>query len=63
MKPLLLFAIYFGKVILPFERSLSSLISIDAVSGLDYARFITDTINFFSSYSYHFCWSFELGVI
>ncbi|TLV21528.1 hypothetical protein FE839_05705 [Klebsiella indica] len=29
------------------ERALSSLISIDAISGLDYARFITDTVNFF----------------
>lgn len=29
------------------ERALSSLISIDAISGLDYARFVTDTVNFF----------------
>lgn len=46
MKPLLLLPfILQGNIAL--ERSLSSLISIDAVSGLDYARFITDTINFF----------------
>lgn len=46
MKPLIFLPfILQGNIAL--ERSLSSLISIDAVSGLDYARFITDTITFF----------------
>lgn len=46
MKPLVFLPIILqGNIAL--ERALSSLISVDAISALDYARFITDTLNFF----------------
>ena len=37
------------------ERALASFISIDVVSGLDYARFITDTVVFILSVPIAFC--------
>ncbi len=48
LRPLLIMPIILqGNITL--ERALSSLISTDAVSALDYARFITDTVVFFLS--------------
>ncbi|HDR2860674.1 TPA: hypothetical protein QCK11_000595 [Enterobacter asburiae] len=48
LRPLLLLPLILqGNITL--ERALASLLSIDVVSGLDYARFITDTVTFILS--------------